>query len=412
MPAASGVFDDIKAASRGAVGVTREAFGERETRAAELVQVFARAHGLETGYDHVGNLEVVLRGNNASAAEVVIASHLDSVPLGGNYDGLAGVVAGVDAAAACKRAGITPARTFRTIGFRGEESPWFGTAYLGSKLRLGELTRADLERLKRSDTGRSLADHLLELGRCPDDREIADKRLRPEQVAAYLELHIEQGPLLEAIDCPVGLATAVRGNIRHPFAMCRGVYAHSAAVPRHLRSDAVIATAKLVAFMDERWREEIAAGNNDLVFTCGVFHTDATQHVMTKVPGEVTFTINIGGTSDAVMEAVHAAMTGKAAELQREHRVEFAFGPRIGTPAVALSSALIEQGIAAANELGIRVHCMPTVGHDAAMFARRGVPASVILVRNAKGSHNPDEEMAIADFSLGTQVLAVSALRV
>ena len=196
MPAASGVFDDIKAASRGAVGVTREAFGERETRAAELVQVFARAHGLETGYDHVGNLEVVLRGNNASAAEVVIASHLDSVPLGGNYDGLAGVVAGVVAAAACKRAGLTPARTFRTIGFRGEESPWFGTAYLGSKLRLGELTRADLERLKRSDTGRSLADHLLELGRCPDDREIADKRLRPEQVAAYLELHIEQGPLL------------------------------------------------------------------------------------------------------------------------------------------------------------------------------------------------------------------------
>ena len=115
-----------------------------------------------------------------------------------------------------------------------------------------------------------------------------------DRVRAYLELHIEQGPVLVDLDNPVAIATAIRGNIRYPFAKCYGSYAHSAAVPRRLRADAMIATAKLIAFADELWQKELEAGHDDLVFTCGICHTDAVEHSMTKVPGETSFSLNIG----------------------------------------------------------------------------------------------------------------------
>jgi len=407
---AAALFEDVRAATADVNGVTRDAFGAKETRAGEIVIAFCRRHGLAAAFDAVGNLAVTLAPQE-QASEIVLASHLDSVPRGGNFDGLAGVVAGVVALAALKRTGARPKHDIRTFGFRCEESPWFGTAYLGSKLCAGVLARADLDKLRRFDTGRTLADHLAALGVSLESPPIGVPQVKPARLAAYLELHIEQGPLLESTDTPLGIATALRGNIRYPYARCHGHYAHSAAVPRHLRRDAAIATAKLIAHADERWKALIEAGNDDLVFTCGILHTDAAEHAMTKVPGEVTFSLNIGATSDAAMEALHGEIVRRAAELAAAHAVRFDLGARVGTPATQLDQKI--QGVAseAARALGIAARSMPTVGHDAATFARLGVPAAVLLVRNANGSHNPAEAMALSDFMLGVHVLAETALR-
>src|SRR5262249_6756958 len=212
-------------------------------------------------------------------------------------------------------------------------------------------------------------------------------QIPPARIAAYLELHIEQGPLLISTDTPLGIATALRGNIRYPTAKCRGHYAHSAAVPRHLRQDAAIATAKLIAHADERWRASIEAGNDDLVFTCGILHTDPAEHAMTKVPGEVTFSVNIGATTDAAMEALHHDLVRRADERAAEHNVRFGVGARVGTPATKLDPNIQRVAGEAAHALGIAARAMPTVGHDAATFARLGVPAAVLLVRNENGSH-------------------------
>jgi N-carbamoyl-L-amino-acid hydrolase len=340
-----------------------------------------------------------------------LASHLDSVPRGGNYDGLAGVIAGVLVLAALRQTGAPADRNIRALGFRCEESPWFGTAYLGSKLAAGVLTLADLDTLRRFDTGRTLADHLRALGLAVASPPIGVAQIAPARIRAYLELHIEQGPLLEATDTPLGIATALRGNIRYPFARCLGRYAHSAAVPRHLRSDAAIATAKLIAHADECWRALIEAGHDDLVFTCGILHTDAAEHAMTKVPGEVTFSLNIGATTDTAMKMLHDDIVRRADALAREHGVRFELGSRVGTPATQLDPAIQAAAAEAARVLGIPARPMPTVGHDAATFARLGVPAAVLLVRNSNGSHNPAEDMALADFMLGVKVLAETALR-
>src|ERR1043166_2853171 len=408
--AAAALFDEVRAATADVNGVTRDAFGAKETAAGEILIGFCRRHGLAASVGGVANLAVTLE-EAQTEREVVFASHLDSVPRGGNFDGLAGVIAGVLVLAAFKASGARGKHGIRTYGFRCEESPWFGTAYLGSKLCAGVLAHADLEALRRFDTGRTLADHLAALGVSLLSPPIGVPQIAPARIAAYLELHIEQGPLLESSDTPLGIATALRGNIRYPYAKCLGHYAHSAAVLRHLRRDAAIATAKLLAYADERWKALIEAGNDDLVFTCGILHTDAAEHAMTKVPGEVTLSLNIGATTDAAMEALHGDILRRAAELAAEHNVRFDFGARVGTPATRLDANIQTVTAQAARTLGIGARSMPTVGHDAATFARLGVPAAVLVVRNSNGSHNPAEAMAIADFMLGVHVLAETALR-
>jgi N-carbamoyl-L-amino-acid hydrolase len=408
VPALDELFRRIGNATADVIGISRDAYGAKETLCAEMLRDFARAQGLEAGFDPVGNLAVASPGAMAEAPEILLASHCDSVPKGGNYDGLAGVIAGIGVLAALKRAGMA-VPGLRVLGFRGEESPWFGTAYLGSRLFLGQMGREERERLIRFDTGRTLAEHMRGIGAAVPAEGVPV--LPMDRVRAYIELHIEQGPLLQSIDCPAGLATAVRGNIRHPFARCHGQWAHSAAMPVPLRQDAVIATAKLIAFADEHCRALIARGHDDLVFTCGILATDAAEHAMTKVAGEVRFSLNIGATSDAVMQAMQDAISAKADALAAEHGVRFDFGDRVGTPAVALDAGLAATILDAAGRNGLRVHRMPTVGHDAAMFARRGIPAAVLLVRNANGSHNPDEAMDIADFAAGLRVMAASVLR-
>jgi N-carbamoyl-L-amino-acid hydrolase len=410
-PAITGVFASIARSSVDQVGITRDAYGSRETAAGDILIEFARAQQLQAGYDRVGNLNVTAASvRSEGAAEILIGSHLDSVPCGGNYDGLAGVVAGIAVLSAMQQASIFPKAALRVLGFRGEESPWFGTAYLGSKLFLGLLTQSDIETLRRFDTCNTLAEHMRALGL--DLSAVGKGPVRClHRVKAYLELHIEQGPLLEAIGRPVGLATAIRGNIRYPFAKCFGRYAHSAAVPRHLRADALMATAKLVAFADDCWRALIDAGNDDLVFTCGIFHTNAAEQAMTKIPGEVTFSLNIGGISDEIMEQIHGSIMRQAEELATQHHVKFDFGPRIGTGAVALNKELLQIVGDAGNEVGIPPYLLPTVGHDAAMFARNGIPSSVILVRNTNSSHNPDEHMEMEDFMSALKVLGSAVLK-
>src|ERR1043166_3713173 len=143
---AAALFDEVRAATDDISGVTRDAFGAKETAAGEILIAFCRRHGLAASFDAVANLAVTLDAPQTER-EIVLASHLDSVPRGGNFDGLAGVIAGVLVLAALKQTGVRPAHDLRALGFRCEESPWFGTAYLGSKLCAGVLARADLDKL-------------------------------------------------------------------------------------------------------------------------------------------------------------------------------------------------------------------------------------------------------------------------
>ena len=385
-------------------GITRAAWSANEELAAERIRGFARRHGLQVLNDAFGNVHVLPPGVDPATPCVTTGSHLDSVPHGGNYDGLAGIAAGLAVLAAANAEPAKRARPFRTVAMRCEESPWFGTAYLGSRLMLGLSTLDEIGDLVRSDSGKSLRHHIAHLG-YPRTGEAAAPRLDPRLVTSFLELHIEQGPLLEADNFPVGIATAVRGNVRFPDARCIGAYGHSAALPRRFRQDAVLAVAELALGLDAFWKERIAGGDQDFVFTVGKFSTDAAQHAMTKVAGEVKFSVNIGAAVKASLEAARTRLFDLIRHIEKDRGVAFDLGREVGTTPTELDRGLIALLEDTAGSLGIATHTMPTVGHDAAMFVRSGIPSAVILVRNANGSHNSDEALDRKDFAAGVQVL-------
>lgn len=385
-------------------GITRAAWSRNEEMAASLVREFARRHGLQVLNDEFGNIQFLPPGLDPATPCVTTGSHLDSVPHGGNYDGLAGIAAGLAVLAAANADPLDRARPFRAVAMRCEESPWFGTAYLGSRLMLGLSTLDEIGDLVRSDSGESLRHHIHHLG-YPRPAEALAPRLNSDLVTSFLELHIEQGPLLESDDIPVGIATAVRGNVRFPEARCIGAYGHSAALPRRFRQDAVLAVAELALGLDRFWKNLIAQGDEDFVFTVGKFATDAAQHAMTKVAGEVKFSLNIGAAARTSLDAARTVLFDLIKGIETDRGVTFELGREVGTTPTELDMMLIALIEDTAGALGIATRRMPTVGHDAAMFVRAGVPSAVILVRNANGSHNSDEALNREDFAGGVRVL-------
>src|SRR5580693_6056686 len=204
------VLDALRAASFDGAGITRESYSGRESAALDIVEAKAREFGLETERDTGANLVVTLAGSEPDLPFLACGSHLDSVPQGGNFDGAAGVVAGLAVLARLKRDKITPRRTIKLFGLRGEESSRFGKAYMGSLALFGKLTAEDL-RVKDRD-GRTLGDCMRDVGADVTRIGKSEPLLDARRVVGWVELHIEQGPVLVARDLPVGIVTGIRGN--------------------------------------------------------------------------------------------------------------------------------------------------------------------------------------------------------
>ena len=409
MPFAEKLFDDIRVESMDVAGVTRPAWSTRDQAAADILGDAAKTLGLEVTFDPAGNLWCTLPGIDRGVPRVLTGSHLDSVPTGGHFDGLAGAVAGLVALAAFRDLGIEPPCDLTAMGIRGEESVWYGIAYVGSRLAVGDLPRDDLDRLRRGDTGRTLAEHMAEVGVDVDAlRASPEPAITRANTRAFLELHIEQGPVLVGEGLPVGIPTTIRGNVRFPYACCTGSYGHSGATPRDYRDDALLAVVELVRDLDQYWIDQEAAGVPDTVFTVGKLYTDPKHHAMTKFPGRCDFTLNFGGTSEAFLDACRDRALARAAEIGAARRVRFDLGECVGSMPTHLDPGLRKLLADTADTLDIAHREFATVGHDASIFARAGIPAAMVLVRNADGSHNPDEKMELADFATGVQVLAAA----
>ena len=412
LPLADSLFDEIRAASVAEAGVTRPAWSAEDQFASDRIADAAAALGLEAAYDHAGNFYCTLPGRDRNAPAVLTGSHTDSVPTGGHYDGLAGAVAGLVALAAFRDIGWQPARDVTALATRAEESVWFGIPFIGARLALGSLSHNHLDSLRRSDTGRTLAEHMAALDLDADAlRREAAPRLSLANACAFLELHIEQGPVLVAEGAQVAVPTVIRGNVRWPGARCLGRYDHSGATPRDHRQDTVLAAAELVQRLEAFWIAREESGEPDTVFTVGKFFTDGAHHAMTKVPGRCDFTLNFGGTSQAFLDACRAEVEARAAEIAARRRVAFDLGECVGAAPAPLDESLRAVLEESAALLEIPTRRFATVGHDAAVFQRAGIPAAMVLVRNAHGSHNPDESMALEDFGAGAAVLAAAIAR-
>jgi N-carbamoyl-L-amino-acid hydrolase len=287
---------------------------------------------------------------------------------------------------------------------RGEESAFYGRANIGSRALFGLLEAKDLAAKSRG-VGRSLRDAMASVGADVDRIGRGEPLFDAGSALAYLELHIEQGPVMIARDLPVSIVTGIRGNIRHRKVVCRGEAGHSGAIPRWLRKDAVFAFADLVMRLDEHWRVLLERGL-DLVVTTGIVATEPAEHAISRIPGEVEFSFEVRSQSHDSLEAFYELFRSECRAVGAERRVKFELDDRVYTEPARMDGAVIQKLVAAGERTGFKSELLPSgAGHDAAVFANAGVPSGMIFVRNANGSHNPDEAMDIDDFMKGVDLL-------
>ena len=402
---AAELFDVLRADSLDEPGVTRDPYGPGEQRAHATVTQTALRMGLHVEQDHAANTYMTLPGQNRSAPRVIIGSHLDSVPHGGNFDGAAGVVAGLVAIAALKQLGITPSCDLTVMGIRAEESVWFQVSYSGSRGALGTLPDGALQ-VRRRDTGRSLADHIRDCGGNPDALAAGTRFLHPASVRAYLELHIEQAPSLVEAGRPMALCTGIPGNVRYPDAWIEGQTDH-VGTPRRFRRDAALAGAEFAMALEALWEEKDAAGV-PMAWTLGKFHTDSASHGLTIVPGQFHFSLDLRAYDEAVLADLDRNVDAIIAGIEQRRGVKFHRGVKAGAKVGPVDPAITSAMAAGAASLGIPVlHIGSPASHDAAAFAAAGVPMAMLFVRNENGSHNPAEAMEIPDFIEACKVLTL-----
>ncbi|MFC4277415.1 Zn-dependent hydrolase [Achromobacter aloeverae] len=405
---AAQLFDALRAGSRSSLGVTRASYGEGEQMAHDLMRALGRRLELEERIDAAGNLYLTLPGADRGLPAIMTGSHLDSVPDGGNYDGAAGVVAGMAMLARWRRAGRRPRRDLTVMGVRAEELSWFPAPYIGSRAAWGLLDAEALDTCVRPDTGRTLARHMAEAGFDPDSVRRGVPQLCAADIECFLELHIEQGPLLVQERIPVGVVTGIRGNLRYKNCHVRGQYGHAGAEPRRSRRDAVLAAAEFLGRLEAMWLDHESRGL-DLVCTVGQCYTDAKVHTMTKIPGELWFTMDIRSQDNDLLMQVDRALREIARDIGDRRGVQIDLGAYTNALPGPIAPAHRERLARLARECGIaHVQMASGAGHDSAVFGISGVPTAMIFVRNENGSHNPDEAMDIADFAQGLKLLVAA----
>lgn len=397
------LFTRVAELSADTTGVSRASFGEGETRAIEFLENFAHEHGIISWRDRAGNINFRIEEDQPDHV-ILTGSHMDSVPQGGNFDGLAGVVAGLILLVDIKTNDLQLNTPLQVIGIRGEESAWFGQTYIGSKALFGSLEPTALEAVHR-DTGKTLRSYMKVIG--ADVGAIANNEVLfdPSRICMFLELHIEQGPVLVSRDLPLGIVTGIRGNIRHRSVQCMGESGHSGAVPRWLRRDAVFAVSDLISRMDDHW-QTIEQHGGDLVLTVGIVHTNSDHDAMSRVPGEMEFSFEARSQSDPTLDALKALLLSECETIEQKRKVRFEFDVSVRSASAKLEPEIIDGLLAACRKEGFEDLAMPSgAGHDASIFANAGIPTGMIFVRNQYGSHNPDEAMEIDDFIAGVTVM-------
>jgi allantoate deiminase len=380
-------------------GVTRVAWSPELFDAYDWAGERMRALGLEVEIDPGGNLIGRWQSGALRSGAVLVGSHLDTVPSGGRFDGALGIVAAIHAVARLKEEGFEPVRPLWIAAFMDEEGTRFNAALFGSRAFTGEHL-ADLG--QRFDiTGLSLREAMAAAG---FDLDRLGAAHRVDEVGAYLELHIEQGPVLEAEEIEIGVVTSIVG-VRGYRVRLIGEANHAGTTPMRLRRDALAGAARITLELRDTARARDAVTLN--VGKLGIEPGGANV-----VPGVADFTIDVRSPNAAEMKELEHLVEATVARIAAEERLLVAeLEQTFALEPLELDPELVDVVDRAAQAQGASAMRMPSgAGHDA-MVVGRSVPAAMIFVPSRGGiSHSPEEYSSPAHVELGMRVLA-GALR-
>jgi allantoate deiminase len=371
--------------------LTRWFGGPAMERANALVGGWMEEAGMAVRVDAAGNLVGHLPGTDPGAGTLLLGSHLDTVRDAGAFDGPLGVLAAIECVARMRAQDVGLPFSVDVLGFSDEEGLRFGTAYLGSRAVAGTLGP---ETLAVADAGGvTVGDALAAFGPGPEPAS-----RRGEDLLGYVELHIEQGPVLEQRDAPVGVVGAIAGATRAELRFT-GRAGHAGTVPMELRHDAACALAELILAVEAEGRAEPG-----LVATVG--RLEAHPGAPNVIPGRAVASLDVRHADDAVRSAAVERLRERAGAIAASRGVALEWEPLLETPAVAMDRELTELLAAAAGERGIAAPALHSgAGHDAVALSEL-TRVAMLFVRCAGGvSHHPDESVDDADVAVALDVL-------
>ncbi len=400
----SNIEELAKIGKVGESGVRRFVFTPEEMKAREYVIDLMKQAELQVKVDAAGNIiGKRLRCSDTSLPSVMVGSHIDTPILGGKYDGTVGVLGAIESVRLLNQHSVTTRHPIEVVVFAGEELARFGVCFKGSFGMVGLLTEELMREVKDSD-GVSYWDAMLKVGLNPEDYESA--RREPETVKCYLEMHIEQGRVLEEASKQICIVQAIAGASRG-LATFHGLADHAGATSMNLRKDALAAAAEVVLCLEKYSQQEAHLGS---VGTVGALNVEPGS--MNIVPGKVTMSLEIRGVDLASKKRVIANLNRKILEVstRREMKIETEWSEDSDPTPVPQHMIKLIEGVCL--ELGIDYLIMPSgAGHDAGFMARI-TDMGMIFVPSVKGiSHAPDEYTRIEDISLGTELLTNVLLR-
>jgi beta-ureidopropionase / N-carbamoyl-L-amino-acid hydrolase len=383
---------------------TRRSFSPRFLEGREWLGRRFDAAGLSVRLDPAGNLIGRADCGNPMVGTIMIGSHSDTVPGGGRFDGIAGVVAALEIARSMNETGIRLRHHLEVVDFLAEEPSEFGLSCIGSRGMAGQLERKLLGYANAS--GEHLEEAINRVGGKTLSLAAAVRR----DIVAFFELHIEQGIVLETRKIDLGLVTAIAGITRIEIVFS-GSADHAGTTPMELRRDALVAAAELATFIAQRARGLAKRGNGHFVATCGIL--DVKPNAANVVPGEARLVIDARSDNRALVEEFRQLIDEAVTSIAERCRVECSRNATLSDtmPAVC-DRALLGLLDASASDLGFTTMEMASgAGHDAA-FISRIAPAAMLFIpcRNGK-SHAPEEWAEPEALSAGTAVMGEAVLR-
>jgi allantoate deiminase len=375
--------------------LTRVFLSEEQAAANELVLGWMREAGMAARRDAINNVIGRYEGDRPGLPCLMLGSHLDTVRDAGKYDGMLGVVTAIECVACLAARGKRLPFAIEVAGFADEEGVRFGATLLGSRAIAGTFDPKALD--ARDRAGTSMREALANVGLDPD--RIPGAARQREEILAYGELHIEQGPVLEAEGLPVGVVTAINGFSRYNVEVT-GVAGHAGTVPMILRRDALAGAAECALAV-----ERICARVRDLVGTVG--RAEVLPGAVNVIPGRVVLTLDIRSPRDPDRLAAVREILAECAAICARRGLALDAAPIMEHPTTPCAAWLMDQMAAAIDVEGVRPHRLPSgAGHDGmAMHAIADI--CMVFVRCEKGiSHNPAEAITVADAGAGARVLA------
>ena len=373
--------------------LTRVFLSPQHKSCAQAVMSAMRAAGMSARIDAVGNVVGRYEGETEGAKTLITGSHIDTVRDAGAYDGNLGVALPIACIAELDARGQRLPYAVEVIAFGDEEGVRFATTLSGSRTIAGTFDPAVLS--VTDAAGTTMRDALVAFGCDPDA--IAGEARRRDSVAGFVEVHIEQGPVLEAEGLAVGTVTAINGAGRFAITV-EGMAGHAGTVPMHLRRDALAGAAEMIAAIEGR-----AGGEEGLVATVG--RLEVAPGAINVIPGKASFTLDIRAPQDALRHATISALEATLSAIARRRGLALRIERLYDEPAVACHPALMDRLDAAIQRQGIRPLRLPSgAGHDAMAMASL-CPIAMLFVRCGGGiSHNPLESITAEDAEAAARV--------